>query len=41
MLESLLGRQTQLWVVYEDAPKKVKELLVERCSCGDDLLYTV
>lgn len=41
MLESLLGRESLLWVVYEDTPKKVEELLIKRCSCWDDLLYIV
>lgn len=38
MLQSLLGRETLLWVVYEDTPEKIKKLLVERRSCRDDLL---
>ena len=38
MLERLLGGETLLRIVDEDAAEKVEELLVERCGRGNDLL---
>lgn len=41
MLESLFGGETLLGIIHEDLTEKVKELLVERRSCGNDLLWVI
>lgn len=38
MLQSLLGGDTLLGIVLEDAAEKINELLVEGVTCRDDLL---
>ena len=38
MLEGLLGGETLLRIIDEDAAEKVEELLIECCSRGNDLL---
>lgn len=41
MFESLLGGETLLRIIYEDTAEKVKKLLVECRSAGNDFLVLI